>query len=280
MPKVSKPINSNDIIKLYNSGKSISELTKLFRCRDERIKKILVDNGIEIRNPNIRKELPVDEIASLYNSGMSENALAKKFSVSRNVIRRRLEEAHVVIRGRTEANQLMMSKRTSDENARNSRAAHDAVRGKTYSHEELCKRAFTREQTFTEFTSPYERAIADELTNRGIKFIPQKAIDKYNIDFAVFDNIALEVYGGGWHAYGSAAARFNERSKKIFDSRYTIVLCWIGFNYEFIPSAIVDYLISLNDILSSDPTSRGKHYMIRGDGERCTIGNSNLDYIS
>ena len=185
------------------------------------------------------------------------------------------------MRSLSEANQLMMSKRTTEENIRNSAAAHDAVRGKTYTHEESCRRAISRQNNFTvSKLSPYERAIAKELSLHGIKFIPQKAIDKYNVDFAVFDSIALEIFGGGWHSGGYHRSVFDERSKKIFDCGYTMVICWVGFSYEFIPSAIVDYLVTLNNILCSDPSSRCKHYVIRCDGETSAIGSSDLNYIT
>ena len=274
------PINPDDVIKLYNTGKSVAEITNVFGCTRKPILRILGEAGIPIRQPNARKELPLDEIVSLYTSGESVKSIARKFLVAKTVITRRLLEAGVVMRTPAEANQLMMSKRTVEENTRNVQAAHNAIRGKTYTHEELCQRAISKEHTFTQFGSPYERQIADELNRRRIQFVPQKAVDKYNIDFAIFDSIAFEVFGGGWHAYGRHGARFKERSKKLFDSGYTIVMCWVGFNYEFIPSAIVDYLIALNEILCSDPSTRCKHYMIRGDAQPSTIGSSELNYLT
>lgn len=273
-------INPDDVIKLYNSGKSVAEITNIFGCTRKPVVRILNEAGIPIRQPNARKELPMDEIIALYISGNSVNEIARRFSVAKTVIKRRLLDAGVVMRSSAEANQLMMCNRTREENVSNVQAAHNAIRGKTYTHKELCQRAISRERTFTQFRSPYERQIAEELTNRGVKFIPQKAVDKYNIDFAIFDSIALEVFGGGWHAYGRHGARFEERSKKLFNSGYTIVMCWVGFNYEFIPSAIVDYLISLNKILGSNPSTRCKHYMIRGDAQSSAIGSSELNYLT
>lgn len=277
MPRKRKNINPDNVIKLYQSGKSIKELYKLYNCRSTVISDILNKAGIKT---NTRLDLPTDEIVALYTDGMSVNALAGKFGVSRNVIDRRLKEAGIVIRNNAEANRLMMSKRTTEENARNVEAAHDAVRGKRRPHEKLCNRARTVERNFSGFSSTYERAIADEFSKRGIKFIPQKAVDKYNVDFAVFDNIAFEVYGGGWHSTGRAKARFSERSKKLFDCGYTIVICWVAGGCAFIPSAIVDYLISLNEKLCSDPSARGQHYVIRCDGEASSIGCTNLNYIT
>lgn len=280
MPRKNTSFNADDIIQLYNSGESITKIANLFGCSSKPVRRILRENNIPIKNPTAKKVLPVDEIIRLYNSGTSVNALAKQFKVSRTVIMHRLKQANVVIRGQTEANQIMMAARTPEENARNVRAAHDAVRGKRRSHEELCQRALTREQTFNSFVSSYEREIAQELSKRNIEFIPQKAVDKYNIDFAIFDNVAFEIYGGGWHSSGRAAARFTKRSKELFNRGYTIVICWIDSVHKFSPSAIVDYLVALNEILCSDPTSRCKHYVIRGNGQLSTIGCKDLDYVT
>ncbi|WP_420806768.1 helix-turn-helix domain-containing protein [Massilioclostridium coli] len=230
--------------------------------------------------PKERIVLDTNKIIKLYNSGKSINELANIFNVSRPTITRRLKNSGIVVRGQTEANQLMMSKRTIEENLHNVRAAHNAVRGKPRPREQKLKTAISRQANFTGYRSPYERDIANELIKRNIEFVPQFAIDIYNIDFAIGDNIAFEVFGGGWHAYGRHRSRFNERSKKLFDCGYTIVMCWVGFNYRFSPSTIVDYLVSLDKILRSDPSTRCKHYMIRGDGKPTAVGSSNLDYIT
>ena len=86
-------------------------------------------------------DLNVNNIIELYNAGTSINELAKIFNVARTVIYNRLIKSGIVIRGRTQANQLMMSKRTPEENRKNTVNAHNAIKGKTYTHEELCHRA-------------------------------------------------------------------------------------------------------------------------------------------
>ncbi|WP_420805188.1 helix-turn-helix domain-containing protein [Bavariicoccus seileri] len=276
-----KNLDINDIITRYNSGQSITQIANVFNVSRKPITKIIKENGISIRNPNAKKSIPVRKIISLYESGMSVNALAKKFGVSRTVIKRRLEQSSVVMRGQTLANQIMMAKRTKQENIRNSSAAHDAIRGKPKSRQTLLKKANTVQKRAL-FRSRDEILISDELSKRGIPFVPQKAIDIYNIDIAVFDNIALEVYGGGWHGTGRHKSRFEKRSKKIFDSGFTIVVCWTGdkSGREFLPSRIVDYLVALNNILRSDPTSRCKHYVIGSDANPIGLGSSNLNYIT
>ena len=270
-----------NIIKFYQSGESTKKIGKIFRTGDKPISRILRENGVILRPPGVKRcDIDTDQIIALYTSGKSVNFIAKHFGVDRGTIQRRLKKSRIIIRGQAEANQLSMSQRSRDENVRNTKAAHDAVRGKPRAHEELCKRAITRQKSFTAYGSPYEQDIADEFSRRQIQFTPQLAVDKYNIDFAIFDNIAFEVFGGNWHAKGRHRARFDERSKKLFSSGYTIVICWIGFNHRFSPSGIADYLVSLSEILRSDPSTRSKHYVIGGDGKPCSVGSSNLNYIT
>lgn len=276
MSRVKLTPHINNIINRYSSMETIASIARDFGVPDSSIRRLLKRNGVGLRGKRITVD--TDRIVELYNSGVSVLQLAKDFDVASTVINRRLAEAGVVTRGQTEANRLMMKSRTSEENARNVIAAHNAVRGKRRSTEELIKRAKTKE-SMTVFTSDFERAIAKELTDRGIDFTPQKAVYKYNIDIAIGDDIALEVFGGGWHGVGRHAARFTERSKYLFDAGYTVVICWTSFG-EFTPTAIADYLIQLRDELRSNPSSARKHYVILGDGQLTTVGANNLDYVT
>lgn len=280
MTRIMSSSDINNIVNLYQSGVVSKEIAEKYRITQRKVADILRREGVPL-SP-VQTSIDIPHIISLYNSGVSENAIAKEIGVSRSVVRNRLIKSGVVIRSQTEANQLMMSKRTSEENSRNVKSAHDAVRGKPKTHEELCKRSITRQNSFDVFESVYEEDIANALTEKGVEFIPQLAIDKYNIDFGIENDIALEIYGGGWHANGRAAVRFDERSEELFRRGYTIVVCWIGtsFNRRFIPSSIADYLVALSEKLSSDPSARCKHYVIGSDGKPSPVGQNRLNYIS
>src|SRR6218665_3340987 len=116
------------------------------------------------------------DIIKSYNAGEGINSIHKRTGYGRKVIARALSESGVVLRSNTEANRLLAAARTPEQRREYSAAAHAAIRGKRYSPEELCKRAASRERSFRAFTSEYERLIAEELTERGIDFIPQKAV--------------------------------------------------------------------------------------------------------
>lgn len=281
MTRIIESSDVNNIINLYLSGKGLREISKIVRHKPETIKRVLIENGITLRVPaNARKNLDSDLIAQLYESGESANALAVRFGVSRSAINRCLRESGIVVRGSSEANKLTASKRSPEEKRLYAQSAHDAVRGKSQSEETLCKRAKGVQRNFRTFASPYEADIAEHLTLRGVEFVPQLAVGRYNLDFGISDHIALEVFGGGWHAGGRHALRFSKRSKYLFDRGYTIVICWITLKERFDPSAVADYIVRLRDVLRSDPTTRCKHYVIGANGEPSAIGQSKLDYFT
>lgn len=276
-----RSINRPAVIKMFNAGATVASIADTFHVSKHLISDILHEAGISLPGRTIHFDSStISTIVSAYTSGASEYALSKQYGVSRSVIRRILQQSHIVIRGCSESQKLRFAHATKSEKLVITEAAHKAVRGKPQSHERLCKRALTVQRKFSGFSSFYEQDVADELARRGIKFIPQFAIDKYNVDFSLWDNIALEIYGGGWHSTGRAAARFDQRSKEIFSHGYAIVICWITMSTRFSPSGIVDYLVSLNEVLRSDPSARCKHYVIGCNGEPGAIGKEHLHYVT
>ena len=91
------------------------------------------------------------------------------------------------------------------------------------------------------------------LVARGITFVPQRAVAQYNIDLAIGDSIAVEVFGGGWHGYGRHAARFEERTRYLLSHGWHQVVIWInprrkdGLNIAF------DQLMDFVQMLQREP---------------------------
>lgn len=72
------------------------------------------------------------------------------------------------------------------------------IRGAKRTHEDLCKRARTKQERAT--LSDDEREILAALHTAGMNPIPHFAFDKYNLDFAFPDQrVAIEYHGGNWH---------------------------------------------------------------------------------
>lgn len=232
--------------------------------------------------PRVARSFDVDDMVIRYQSGESEKKLAEYFGVSRNVIASRLENAGIVRRSIKEATQTFLAQASPEYLKNRVKGANAAIRGSTQTEEHRAKIASFYERNPTAKTSFLERAISEELTKLGVVFTPQKAVGRYNVDIALTEqSIALEIFGGHWHASGSHATSFERRSKYLFDSGWTIIVCWVSFtSSEFIPSAIADYAIGLQEILSRNPSSRCKHYVIRGDGKPSTMFRTYLKYIT
>lgn len=218
-----------------------------------------------------RSDFDIDYLINLYNRGEPIQALSKRFGVSRSTLKRRFVERGVIIRGNREAQTIRMSRTTKEDRLRFSSAAHAAVRGSKRPIEEKYKTAITRERKQLGI-SPVEDICKRMLEERGFTCKSQKAIGPYNIDIALTEfSIAVEIFGGGWHAQGRVSARFSKRVKYLLDSDWLPVIIWVDSRWFPFGVGAVDYIVSLVDKISSDKTLRSKKHMIRGDGEIFTI---------
>ncbi|WP_407457157.1 helix-turn-helix domain-containing protein, partial [Fibrobacter sp.] len=103
-----------------------------------------------------RIDLDTNHIIKLYQSGISEKAIAERFGCSRGAIRLRLKQSGTICRGRSESMYARMASLTAQQRKSLTVAANNAVRGRKCSHEELIKRANSREGIILN-TSTYER---------------------------------------------------------------------------------------------------------------------------
>ena len=158
-------------------------------------------------------------------------------------------------------------------------AAHNAVRGMTRSLEDLEKRAIGKELKPPKM-SRWESWFSDWLTSQGIEFTFNKAFGKYNIDFAIGDTIAVELYGGAFHADGRAAARLNDRMTYILNRGWNVYIIWCLSNETSIfPGCLNDFLAFFKHS-SSDEAFRGKYRVIWSDGDPVSFGGYESDYRS
>jgi len=224
-----------------------------------------------------RRDVPATEIVARYVAGESENVLACAFRVSRQVIRRRLIEAGVTIRDSTAANRLMMAKRSPEEHRRNTEAAH-RVPKKPRTFEQKCKYAVTRQERQTH-VSPAELLLREWLRARGIESIPQQAIGPYNTDLGA-SPVAVEIQGGGWHAYGDHAAIAPKRTRYILDQGWLLIFVWVDRRKWALTPACADYLVALIEQARRDPSMRGEYRVVRGDGKEFARDRDNLDNIT
>lgn len=167
---------------------------------------------------------------------------------------------------------LRMSQTSPEERIRLTDAAHAAVRGVRQTDEHRCKIAVNRE-TSHQWVSRTETILVEMLNERGIACTQQKAIGRYNVDIALDEfPIIVEIYGGGWHAYGRHAARYPERTKYLLDCGLDVIIIWVDAKVYPLESGAADYIVSVLDKLGSQKPARGKEHMIRGNGQSTSIG--------
>ncbi len=219
----------------------------------------------------------LDNLIKRYLAGESEKKLAAEISMSRPAFRQRLLKHGVTPRNRSEGMIARWRESTDEQRVAMTANAHASVRGKPQSFELRARQAITRERNIA--NSPIvETILANVLRDNGLPVTLHKAIGKYNVDVAVnVPPIAVEIFGGGWHAYGRHAARFLERTKYLLDSGWNVVIIWLDARRYPFSLACADYVIAFADELRLNPTARGQYRVILGDGNLAPIRENHLN---
>ena len=232
--------------------------------------------------PGSRKNLTESDrqaIVSRYEGGESLKRISIDTEISRPIITAIIRNAGVRIRRGPEAQKIAFARMSPEERMAMTASAHDAVRGKRRSEDFLLKQAQSR-QAGGKSASPAEEKIISILESRGIQCSPQLAVGKYNIDIAI-GPVAVELFGGGWHAYGRHAARSRNRFRYILDAGYFSLIVWHAMKGIIDdPCFIADEIIATIDEVSRDPSLVGKYRMIRSDGNLVTGVIDNVDYVT
>lgn len=225
--------------------------------------------------------LPDAEIVRRHSAGESVNSLAKQYGVSRPTIERRLRAAGVSPRSVIEANRLLASQRTPEEHARNAEAAHAAVRGMKRTEAEMLLRAQVRERSQAwkeDHTSALELQFGRWLDEREVRYIQQKAIGPYNVDFAC-GPVAVEINGGAWHGYGEHRERAPERYRHILTAGWNLAIVWAGARRVPLTRGSADVVADFVEQSGWDSV-RGEHLVVWGDGQVVPSAGFGLDDLA
>lgn len=228
----------------------------------------------------VKRRTPVDieRIVRLYESGESEVAVGRAVGVSRMIVRRVLVNAGVSLRGYGQ-NAIVAARRTPEENKALTAAANKAARGRVASEEERVRTAQTRERNRSG-VSHYEVFIEKKLRTLGIASTPQKACGRYNIDIAV-GPVAMEVFGGGWHAGGRHLARAPQRFSYLFDQGWCVLVVWVpGGSSTPLTLGAVEYLVAWLDEIKRDPSTARGYRVIWGSGQEIARGRPDGDELA
>lgn len=229
-------------------------------------------------SPQAHNRIVLDDAAVVdrYVGGESENAIAKSLGVNRFVIRRRLLEAGVRPRSQSSSERVKWASMSADQRAAQIAAAHDATRGRKASRSERENRAATVEELG--ISTPMEARIMAWLRDRGEQPRAQVACGPYNIDIAV-RSVAVELFGGGWHAHGSHRARAAQRARDLFDAGWQLLIIWTDRRRP-LGEVVADHIIAFAEETSSDPTRPPQYRVIWGNGQFIAAGSAEDDYLA
>lgn len=228
----------------------------------------------------------INLILDKYTSGYSCFEIAKEFGCSRPTIDGILKRNGIKHRSFSDAMKLRMSKATPEYRKAITNAAHIAKAGVPESFESKLKRALTMEARgiCTSGSSVGESKLAEALSAKGIPFKREVACGIYNIDFVVYDFIAVEIEGSGFKFYGEHGARRAERIKQVLSSGYTYVSC---LNIRRTQSRFgrsieidTDYIIAFLEQICRDEAMRGKYWMIRGNTNLISASIEDIDKVA
>ena len=211
----------------------------------------------------------IDNLIRRYIAGESEKQLALIVGISRGCFRNQLLKHGVKPRGRSESMSERMRQSTPEERQRISAAAHDAVRGRKRSIEDLHARALSRQRTLSQ-ASDAEFELAGMLKVYGVNFIQQLAVGPYNIDIAINETpIAVEVMGHGNKRMTKSVRGIGhaERIEYLFNAGWNVVIVAIDSLKNRLTPRAADYIFAFMQELSINPTAPRQYRVIRGNGE-------------
>lgn len=262
------PARLDHAVKLYMAGKPFKEAAAEASVSRSPFYRELHRRGIETPDPRTHV-LPVTEIVEKYRGGRSVLGLSKEYGVVRLVIGRILREAGVPTRGNSQAQHLRYIRTTRSERQAITAAANAAARGVPQPEERQVKRALTR-QSQPPIMSTHERRLAGWLSKRHVPYAREKAVGRYNLDFAV-ESVAVEVLGGEWHNTRVKAMLHGRRTPYILDQGWAIAFVWATPSHPM-TEKVADEIVAYVDETRRDPSLIGEYRVIRGDGQLLARG--------
>lgn len=266
------PARLDKAIERYLAGEPYAELLSDFGISSTTLHRERKRRGIPPRRHHV---LDVAPLIAAYEAGESEYSLSQRLGVSRNVVRRHLEDAGIAIRSCSAAGLVRAEQMTPDERAAQAASAHAAVRGVAHSEERLVERARTKQRA-ARHDSPGEELLSRYIAERGVRCVPQQAVGKYNIDLAVAP-VAVEVLGGGWHSMKRSHAT---RTPYILDGGWHLVFVWDFEGRSALTARAADYVVAFHEEVRRNPPAVSQYRVITGGGQLLTSGSAEDDHFA
>ena len=260
-------------------GVLLKTLAQELHVSTDALSRHIRQRGVEIPKTGkkpFKYSLPKKEIVAMYQAGASEKAIAEKFGCSRTIIRPILVHAGIPLRSKSEASKLRYRNTTKEYRQALTAAAHEAVKG-SITRKQALARAISREQSGNEsHLGDGEAEIAQRLDELGIVYVRQKAVDIYNVDFAV-GSVAVEVTCGTVK-YRGGNTKENKRIKKLLECGYNPV-CIEFRQKEAILRCLDDVVSHIQEARRCPPFGR-EYWVIRCQRKDSTVIRNDLGQFS
>lgn len=279
MPRKLPPIDFADLYRRYQSGESNIALAAEYGIGHTTILRQFAKRGYRMRQPGRDHTHPgIDVLRSLYvDQQLTSEQIGPMLNVNPASVRTWLRRAGIS-RSISEAKRLWNDQIGADGRQRNTAAAHAAVLGVPRTIEDLSRRAIGKERTQAH-TSDIERTLGAMLTERSVTFTFSKAVGPYNVDLAAAP-VAVEVFGGGFHGSGRHRARFEKRSRYLFDAGWHLLIIWVDSQRHPLGIDAAEYVVAFLEHTRRDPATIREYRVIRGTGEEIVRGCANDDHIA
>jgi very-short-patch-repair endonuclease len=199
-----------------------------------------------------------DDLIERYRSGESVNALAKICGASRPTLTKFLS-ALPDYRGAGDANRLMASNRTTEQNTAWSAAARTARRGQTEGPEARRRRAIARQRQTWQIGRG-EQQLVDWLQRRGMSTRQQFPVNGYNIDIAV-GPVAVELLVSPHRP--TAMAKVRKRVKNLTDCGWHVLYVWVK-DADTLVERVADDIVAFVELSERNPSPVGQYRMVWG----------------
>lgn len=267
-------LNSADFVERYLAGESLAALAVLAHCDFRTAKRRLVALGVKVRDKQAAAPqlgLDVSLVRSRYEAGESTFMLARSSGCSPGAIKDAILRAGGQIRTTQERNALRFSRMPDEERFLITRPFAQSRKGTRDPLERKNARARTNESRLNR-VSPEEKVFLSMLINEGIAPRQQTAVGPYNLDFTI-DSVAVEVFGGGWHAQAERLRQFEQRTRYLFEAGWHVYVVWVEARRWPLIDVSQD-IIAFAKEGRSLPASRRRYRVIRGNGEVVSFGSS------
>lgn len=262
MPRPLSPLfNLDDAIRRYQAGEPSGQIAASMKVNRATLDRKLRAAGVAKQ----RDASWVDQAVALHLEGVTQEEIGRRLGRTQPTI-----SAALLRRGyrtsRSDAAARRMARASTEERKALAAAAHDAVRGMTRTVDELEKRARGKQRTRAHAT-PEELAMAALLPGS----VPQLAIGKYNIDIGA-EPVAVELFGGNWHADGRHRARLPQRVEYIADAGWNLLIVWSTLGHTLDVAAVAQDALAYLELSRRDPSFRRQYRVIWGDGQLVAAG--------